>query len=507
MITTLIATPVVKRLDLLFSSLIFVLLLSCNKTEDRIETKNDENFKSKKTFPLVNEGKSKVSINELIHRLTVENLGNDELFCERIVVDLSRENLEQFFLAVEKLDVTDIRKQELKAAAIATLCKNGEHKFLLSFISENLAHGADRNNLLREVFAAQSSLSVGELLRLRSSLESPDDKMLAYEGIATSAFWDGSVNNDLYDYIFSIEGRKLDAGEEKLLLESIVTQFQKDPFSEHDHLSESVVVEKFEQLSKMFSKGLINTTVIQQCLSSLSNNDSDMAFEQYSKLVKSGLSVDDNTLKTIITKMIHNNSLGSIAKLKQSNLPTSMWENISYELVKKNIAEAAKWYEMESNTFTAAESNYIHKAFARQALDENDLESASKWLSIIQDDKIAKDVTEQYKNKYLQKIEQEASKDPLGVINTVLSDTDNSFDESLQIAMSSYIKKDVKSAQSWFSENSNNLNDIQTSHVALAFAREAIRMGDTVIAREWANIVNNKKLKEVLIGEIAAKED
>ena len=99
----------------------------------------------------------------------------------------------------------------------------------------------------------------------------------------------------------------------------------------------------------------------------------------------------------------------------------------------------------------------------------------------------------EFKNAFINKL---IDKDPVETISAFVNDTSAFSLESLEIAMSTWIKKDSEGAAEWFESKGRNLSANELQYVAAAYAKEAASQGNVILAREWGSLIQNEKISK-----------
>jgi hypothetical protein len=165
-----------------------------------------------------------------------------------------------------------------------------------------------------------------------------------------------------------------------------------------------------------------------------------------------------------------------------------------------NAAEA--WFSDSSSGLAPNEADQVAHGISRFLAEDYRPREGWKWVNMIADPEARRKAEGQVWQREKVMVSAEAGEDPRQLVESIVSGSSQHAPYWIEIGMNEWIARDAAAAAKWYEAKGSSLTPLQNEAVALAYARLALRKGDTAGAARWAGQVVTPKFKVKIETEI-----
>ncbi|QTN32414.1 hypothetical protein HZ994_08755 [Akkermansiaceae bacterium] len=467
------------------------ILLFVGCQEDTRQDKNDRS--ARKPTPELSRRTQVPESREVRGKPIPKNL-NGFSDIKRMIEDMGNQNTAEKWNAAVGFQGSQHERAYLLKIVLSQMCATDGAEAAMGLVTASFGPGDFRDILLMDVFSSKTT-SIGDLLALRSKLTETSELASASAGISCAI----ARMDDLKD--LNCIMKVLDADSLPILLNGLGMRIQ-------------ALVTKGEDVSGELDGAL---QIAKACDSALGGEGhmvsdlllkvaEDAPFEVWAILNSDESKTEDSRMLVDVAGLMAKvDPARAMSIVIDSRKPEGI-ERVFVRWLQFDPKAAELWYQIHLKEFSQPTKDELVSGFAKVSIRTKNLEDARKWAESIVDASARKQIEGEIWTAERDTLRKEASTDPAGTVQAIVSGESNYADYWLEEAMVTWVSKDFNKAQEWYQENWKSLPAEKSQYVAAAFATQAMGQGDTATARQWASYIRNTKTKQRIEAAIAKAE-
>jgi len=368
-------------------------------------------------------------------------------------------------------------------------------------LAKSLESGSVRSSSFGGIFS-RASIPLGEQLKLRRGLETPEDRSMAASGIGPAHH--ASFKDDTFDSVGKAFAsfEKLDEEEQKILdfrLGSLLTNAR----SQGPKSSLSAVKESVRLLQSLAGSGKIPSSVVGETLVNITSGDPLALWEGSKDLFRSVFPEENGIPDSLASDMAFRDAKRTLDLIVQNNGSNGIEQSLE-SLLSSDNAAATVWLEANQAKLTAGQKQEVTKAIAEYSLKKGDLSASKQAAYQISNETVRAEVLNRIEKREISEVSSAVKADPVGTLESLTQSSrvgDNSA--LIEAAVSTWLGTDSDGAGEWYMANAEKFSPPQQSAVYSAFARQSISAGDLTRAEQWASSIPDGDAQMIIRGEIA----
>jgi len=205
----------------------------------------------------------------------------------------------------------------------------------------------------------------------------------------------------------------------------------------------------------------------------------------------------------LVATMVHQNPKLALERLRNGGEDEANLLSVAIgKWLGTSEAAALRWLDSEGGSMNRIQKDYVGVALSSHLATQGDFVKGWERIEAIVDPDLRKKAEGRVWGAERELVRKNVNQNPEAAIQSLVSGQPAHAAYWIEEAMMTWISKEPENAEKWYEKNWNSLPPEKSQYVAAAYAKEALRLGDTATARQWTNLIQDPKTRDRIVESI-----